>query len=43
MLVADYGEIPLRDVCFLQHQDSFSSVGISVHRYTDESVAQDGL
>jgi len=42
VLLAHYGEIPLRDVCFLQHQDSVSGVGIAVKRRLGDSIVQDG-
>lgn len=42
MLLAHYGEIPLRDVCFLLHQDSVSGVGVAVKRRPHVSVVQDG-
>ena len=42
MLLAHYGEIPLRDVCFLQHQDIVSGVDVAVKRRPDDSIVQDG-
>ena len=42
MLLAREGEIPLRDVCFLQHQDSVSSVGVAVKRRPDGLILQGG-